>query len=1085
MNGAQVRGAMVLAAASAAAAIIGWKAFAIRERPAPARQAGDSFAVFCREVVPVLDRRCGGCHGVPGDVYDAIAAEPLNRTLLRWPVDESGRIATAGQRVEAFRRLTQTSAGGGKQFAPLDRRGPALASQILRAPLAESLGGYVHAEVFASVADPDFVALAAWASLEISASPEPAATLSPGAETFFAERVVPILERKTCFGSNCHGKLAFNDLKLDPGIPALRERFTPALHRANRRAMLGEVTRLVNLSGDVEQSKQLKKSIPVEQGGIVHKGGNNFLEKGDPDYAVVKEWLERERAEARKATGAALGDLRGIVFVRRPRATPERYFEPLVWLPGADVILLRDGRETNLTAALHPSAPADIRAAEVSYDARRISFAMRRSEEEPFNVWEIELESGAARQITFSTDPAVHFVDPVYVPDPEDADGLRLDLADLVVLSNFSGEFCEVSPDGVLGEAEGGTADAIEDAELREKAGTFDGRRLRVLRGANTGEARTISRQEPGRLQLDRPFPSPCDSTTHYVIDAPVRVAPKFDLYRMKLAAPGGERAAFQATLRRMTWSPSQARRPSLRSSGEVMATFLRAGWQEGRPFFNGAIFRTHIDGSNFHTHGGNRSGLPIHADGREAADGLEVRIGRDADSWWGGVPILVDHQFGPHIEDRNPLDDLDHPWRNGPPKSAMTRFASAWIPLDETASCRGLSPGGAWHDLFPMPDGSILASFAPGPVDLDDPSAAPDFDIVRLVPDPAFQSADGFAGGKFRRETLAGGPSAELWPRPVAPHLKEPLSKTIKIDEDLFGPAPRDRGLARYPAGAASVLQVFDLPLLDAFFTQSTPVGVRHIASDVCPSCGDATPDIDQVHLARIVGLQARPDPAAQPRRFLIAEVPLAEDGSIQAAIPAGIAFDIESVNARGMALRSPNRWLYTLPGERHTLSIPRPLFAQTCGGCHGGLTGAPADILRRPDIITSASRTQAIWDVEKRRKLLPSNWDGGRAPAPVEVSFEKSVRPILERRCLECHEGSGAVSGVNLAGEAAYDTLLRFIDLDDRRAIVSRLAERLEGRELHAPGVAPAAPHPDGAPLPDEDLRAIYRWIDLGAER
>lgn len=1084
MNGAPLRGAVVLAVASAAAVLLGWKAFATR-KAGEAQPAGGSYAVFCREIVPVLDRRCAGCHGIPGEAYEALAAEPLNRTLFRWPVDESGRIATESQRLEAFRRSTQGTAGGGKTFAPLDRRGPALASPILRAPLAESLGGHVHPEIFSSITDADCAALSKWATLEIATRPEPAATLDPGAETFFAERVVPILERKTCFGSNCHGKLAFSDLKLDPGIPALRERFTPAIHRANRRAMLGDVTRLVHLSGDVEQSRQLKKSIPIEQGGIVHKGGNNFLEKGDPDYAIVREWLERERAEAIRATGAALGEDRGILFVRRPRETPERYFEPLAWLPGGDIIWLRDGRETNLTAALHPAGPADVRAPEVSYDARRIAFAMRPSEAAPFNVWELDLETRAARQLTYSQDPEVHFIDPVYTPDPEDPGRTRLDRADLVVLSNTSRQFCDVSPDGILGEAEGGTAERIDDGELREKAGTFAGRQLRILRGANAGETRTIARQEPGRLFVDRPFPAPCDTTTHYRIDAPVRVAPAFDLWRLKLAPPGEERETFATARRRMTWSPSQARRPFLRSSGEIMATFLRSGWQEGRPFFNGAIFRTHIDGSNFHTHGGNRSGLPIHADGREAADGLEVRIGRDADSWWGGMPILVDHQFGPHVEDRNPVDDLDHPWKAGPPKTALTAFASAWISLDEASSPRGISEGGVWHDLYPLPDGSILASFAPGPVDLNDPAAAPDFDLVRLVPDPAFQSADGLAAGKFRRDVVLRGPLADLWPRPVAPRLKEPLAKALKLDEDLFGPAPRDRGLAGYPGDKGALLQVFDMLLLDAFFTQSTPVGVRHIASEVCPSCGDATPDIDQVHFARIVGLEPRRDPATAPRRFLIAEVPLSEDGSIQAALPAGVAFDIESVNARGMALRSPERWLYALPGERHTLSIPRSLFAQTCGGCHGGLTGAPVDVLRRPDIVTSASRTQAIWDTEKSRKVPPPNWAGGSAPARMDVGFERSVRPILERRCYECHEGSGAAAGIDLSDAAGYETLTRFINRDDRRAIVSRLAEILEGRELHAPGAAPPAPHPPAGALPDEDLRVLYLWIDLGAER
>ncbi|NUN50839.1 MAG: hypothetical protein HUU15_18690, partial [Candidatus Brocadiae bacterium] len=981
---------------------------------------------------------------------------------------------------EAFARCTTVASAGGRSFAPLDRSGPPLASALLRAPLAESLGGFVHPEVFSSLEDPDFLELASWVALETRARPGPAARLEPGAETFFAEKVVPILERKTCFGSNCHGRLAFNDLKLDPGIPALPGRFTPALHRANRLAMLGEVTRLVHLSGDVGQSKQLKKSIPVEQGGIVHKGGNTFLDRTDPDAAVLMEWLERERNEAAAAVGDRPGEVSGIVFVRRPRATPERALEPLAWLPGGDLILRRGAVETNLTAAIHPDGPADVRAADVSYDGRRVAVALRLSENRPFNVWEIEIASGLARALTFSTDPAVHFIDPLYVPDPADGAGRDLGRADLVVLSNLSGEVCDVSPDGILGEAEGGEAGLILDEEVTERAGTWDGRGVRVVRGTNAGERRVIVRQEPGRIAVDRPFPRPCDSTTHYVVDSTVRVAPRFDLYRLRQAGPGGEREAF-AGLRQMTWSPSQARRPFLRSSGEVMATFVRTGWQGGRPFFNGAIFRTHIDGSNFHTHAANRSGVAIHIDGRELPDGLEVRIGRDADSWWGGMPILADHQFGPHLEDRNPLDDLDHPYASGPPPTALTRFVPGWIPLDPSASARGLSAGGAWHDLCPMPDGSILAAFARGPVDLNDPAAAPDFDIIRLVPDPAFQSPDGFRAGTFRREPVVGGPDAELWPRPVAVRLKEPVSKRLKKEEALFGPAPSADGLARYPAGTPAVVQVFDLLLLDAFFSQSTPTGVRHIAADACPSCAEPVAHVDQVRFARIVALEPRRS-ADPPRRLLVAEVPVAEDGSVHIAVPPGLAFDIESLNAERMALRSPNRWLYALPGEKHTLSIPRALYAQTCGGCHGGLTGRPVDVLRRPDIVTSASRTRAVWDPSRLQRVFPANWDGGRAPIPAAVTFEEDVRPVLGRACVGCHGGESAAGGLDLGGPRAREALLRFLDADDLRAVAAPLLERLDGRELHADGIAPRAPH---APLSPEDRLTLIRWIDLGASR
>ena len=144
------------------------------------------------------------------------------------------------------------------------------------------------------------------------------------------------------------------------------------------------------------------------------------------------------------------GQTRGIVFVRRPRNTPERFFEDGEFLPGADLIWKNGDTETNLTAKLHPNAPADIRAPSVSYDARHVAFAMRRTSEEPFNIWEVELDSGAARQLTFSAEPGVHFLDPLYVPDPDDKAGYDLERVCLVMTSNQAGHWCESSPSGLL-----------------------------------------------------------------------------------------------------------------------------------------------------------------------------------------------------------------------------------------------------------------------------------------------------------------------------------------------------------------------------------------------------------------------------------------------------------------------------------------------------------------------------------------------------------------------------------------------------------------------------------------------------------
>ncbi|MCP4088344.1 MAG: hypothetical protein GY746_00920 [Gammaproteobacteria bacterium] len=1054
----------------------------------PPASSSASRQLFDTEIAALLDRRCSNCHGVSAEEYAHLEEDPSNRLLLRWPVDTSGRISTPELRDVAYERSSQTQTYDGSKFVPIDTGNPALASKMLLAPLADTYAGVsmVHPVTFSSPTDSDFVMLQRWVQAEIDAQPAPARAVNTPAEDFFITEVTPILDRKGCFGSNCHGLGAFNDLKLHPGVPALEGRFTPEMHHQNRISMLGwggAQVRMVQLSGDITQSRQLVKNIPIAEGGILHKGGNEFFNVGDPDYETLLKWITLERVEAIQRTNAALGEERGIVFVRRPRNLPQRYFEDNDFQPGGDLIWLHDGKEVNLTAGLHPDGPADIRTPDVSYDAQRVVFAMRRNEQEALNIWELELDTQEARQLTFSADPDIHFQDPHYTPDHEDASGEQLDKMAIALVSNISGEWAAVSPEGILGEAEGGNRQTIKDTELTVRPGTYNGHSIRIVRGTNQGEVRKITRQTTGKIDVDKPFSKPIDATTHYVIGTSQRYAPSYDLYRISLAAKGQERETFDATLARLTFGLGQIRRPSMRSSGEIMFTTLRTGWQADRPFYNGAVFRTFYNGGNYHTHYGNRSVIPVLADNNELPNGLEVRIGRDADSYWGGTLIVSDHQFGPTIDPANPIDDLNHPYAKGMPEHGMHQFFRGWVPLDETVTTQGISAGGAYRDPYPAPDGSILAAYAPGPLDLSDPDAAPDFNIVRLSANPSLQSADGLKGGTVKRTPVTGTKqSSELWPRPVVVRAKVRLKKSPKWATDLFGKPGTAQGLPNYSVDTPAQLIVFDLVLLDTFFEQNLPAGQRTLLGETCTDCKD------QVRFARIIGAQPLTEgETGQPKRYVIAEVPLETDGSFHVVVPSLVSFDIQSLNAERMALHSPNRWLYTLPGEKHTLSIPRMLYTQTCAGCHGTLSGEHTNSFGRFDAITSASKTMAVWDNKEHKSLPPANYDTDSKQylvAPYSVGFEEDIQPILSERCMSCHQGSNASGGLDLSTDNIYSEIRKRVDYQHALAIRSPLLETLLGRELMAPeSLAGNTSEAHKDVLTPEELQQLIRWIDLGA--
>ncbi|RMH43175.1 MAG: hypothetical protein D6689_05930 [Deltaproteobacteria bacterium] len=362
---------------------------------------GEDKSMFATEIAPIFEQDCGtnACHAAEGDRYDE-----LDPSWFVFPVDEDGRITGSERLEKAYARAVEKLSAAGPEFSPLVRK-----------PLDEALGGQAHrgGSQYRTMSDERLQKLMHWARV---AAPLEDVPLSPLAQRY-RDEIEPILAEKRCMLSSCHGASASNLLIFDPGVVG---RFDNAASLANYKKV---ITHLNLETPDPMMSRLVRKTIPLDQGGIFHRGGNDFFNPAARDEKLQK--ILDFVTDARTAVGAdGTGVVTGIVFASTD-PTPRRWFDLSVWQPGGDIYLLSPpepgGQLTNLTAA-HHTGPADIRDPAVSYDGTRIAFAMRRSEEDCLNLYVMNLDGSNLQQLTFDTGTLpngikVSNVEPLWGPD--------------------------------------------------------------------------------------------------------------------------------------------------------------------------------------------------------------------------------------------------------------------------------------------------------------------------------------------------------------------------------------------------------------------------------------------------------------------------------------------------------------------------------------------------------------------------------------------------------------------------------------------------------------------------------------------
>jgi formylglycine-generating enzyme required for sulfatase activity len=114
-----------------------------------------------------------------------------------------------------------------------------------------------------------------------------------------------------------------------------------------------------------------------------------------------------------------------------------------------------------------------------------------------------------------------------------------------------------------------------------------------------------------------------------------------------------------------------------------------------------------------------------------------------------------------------------------------------------------------------------------------------------------------------------------------------------------------------------------------------------------------------------------------------ILGTVPVEEDGSALFTVPANTPLAVQPINEKGESLQLMRSWFTAMPGE-----------ILSCVGCH-----------ERPNDSVPNRRTLATM----------------RPPAEIEpwfgptrgFSFKREVQPVLDRRCVACHDGSTREDG------------------------------------------------------------------------
>ena len=242
----------------------------------------------------------------------------------------------------------------------------------------------------------------------------------------------------------------------------------------------------------------------------------------------------------------------------------------------------------------------------------------------------------------------------------------------------------------------------------------------------------------------------------------------------------------------------------------------------------------------------------------------------------------------------------------------------------------------------------------------------------------------------------------------------------------------------------------------------------------------------IASLRVNEIISQPARSSPGrscvdTEVAKKILGTVPVNADGSVAFEAPAGKAMQFQLLDTNGMAVMTMRSLVYLQPGER-----------ASCVGCHESREGAP------PPIKPPAHGICRI--------TPPAGPQGEQG-----FSFMRTVQPVLDRHCINCHGAENPAGGIELTGSfvnpdairrkaerkmggfsIAYESLIEspgMVKLANRnsQSPVSKPDDYFARAGRLAPMLLAGHPDKEGKPrvaLDRESFQRIAGWLDLNAQ-